>query len=176
MPSMRSALGLALAAGLIVPLAAISPATAAGKNPDPPAAPDPVHYEWSNAAISGGGYVPGIIYNATQEGLVYARTDIGGAYRLNRADDEWVPLLDHVGWDEWNRLGVLSLATDPVEPERVYVATGMYTNDWDPHNGAILRPSCAIAAARLIRVPRQSSQGHPWAPWGVVMLIAVASF
>jgi len=138
-PTTRSVLGLALAAGLVIPLTVFSPAVAAGKNPTPPAAPDPVDYEWSNAAISGGGYVPGIIYNQTEEGLVYARTDIGGAYRLNRADNTWVPLLDHVGWDDWNRLGVLSLATDPVDPERVYAATGMYTNEWDPNNGAILR-------------------------------------
>ena len=139
MPTTRSALGLAVAAGLVIPLAVFSPAMAAGKNADPPAAPAAVDYEWSNAAISGGGYVPGIIYNQTEEGLVYARTDIGGAYRLNRADNTWIPLLDHVGWDDWNRLGVLSLATDPVDPERVYAATGMYTNEWDPNNGAILR-------------------------------------
>ncbi|WP_156163727.1 carbohydrate-binding protein [Demequina subtropica] len=96
-------------------------------------------YTWSNVAISGGGYVPGIIYNQTEEGLVYARTDIGGAYRLDRATDTWVPLLDHVGWDEWNRLGVLSLGTDPVDTARVYAAVGMYTNEWDESNGAILR-------------------------------------
>ncbi|WP_156159040.1 carbohydrate-binding protein [Demequina gelatinilytica] len=96
-------------------------------------------YTWSNVAISGGGYVPGIIYNQTEEGLVYARTDIGGAYRLDRTTDTWIPLLDHVGWDQWNRLGVLSLATDPVDTARVYAAVGMYTNEWDESNGAILR-------------------------------------
>lgn len=96
-------------------------------------------YTWSNVEIAGGGFVPGIIYNQSEPGLVYARTDIGGAYRLDRTTDRWIPLNDDLGWDEWNRLGVLSLATDPVEPNRVYLATGMYTNEWDPHNGAILR-------------------------------------
>ncbi|WP_394551727.1 xyloglucanase [Agromyces sp. MMS24-JH15] len=134
----RTAIGLALAAGTVIPLAAAPAAfAAAGAAAGPPAAGP--GYEWSNAAISGGGYVPGIIYNPTEEGLVYARTDIGGAYRLDRATDEWVPLLDHVGWDDWNRLGVLSLATDPVDTAKVYAAVGMYTNDWDPSNGAILR-------------------------------------
>ncbi|MGY5765218.1 xyloglucanase [Brachybacterium sp. DNPG3] len=96
-------------------------------------------YTWSNAQIEGGGFVPGIIYNPTEEGLVYARTDIGGAYRLDRASDTWVPLLDEVGWDDWGYNGVMSLSTDPVETNRVYVAVGMYTNEWDPNNGAILR-------------------------------------
>lgn len=37
---------------------------------------------------------------------------------------------------EW---GVDALATDPINPRRVYVAVGMYTNSWDPNNGSILR-------------------------------------
>ncbi|KAL5533885.1 hypothetical protein ACEPAG_345 [Sanghuangporus baumii] len=34
--------------------------------------------------------------------------------------------------------GVDALATDPVDPDRLYLATGMYTNSWDPNNGHIL--------------------------------------
>ncbi|WP_156954088.1 WD40/YVTN/BNR-like repeat-containing protein [Brachybacterium phenoliresistens] len=104
-----------------------------------PSRPAVAGYTWGNVQIEGGGFVPGIIYNPTEDGLVYARTDIGGAYRLDREADRWVPLLDHVGWDDWNRNGVLSLATDPVRTERVYAAVGMYTNEWDPDHGAILR-------------------------------------
>src|SRR5699024_5404154 len=96
-------------------------------------------YTWSNAQIEGGGYVPGIVYNPTEEGLVYARTDIGGAYRLDRDSDRWIPLLDHVGWVDWGHNGVLSLASDPVDPNQVYAAVVMYTVDRDPNNGAMLR-------------------------------------
>lgn len=32
-----------------------------------------------------------------------------------------------------------NVATDPVEPKRLYAATGMYTNSWDPNNGQIMR-------------------------------------
>ncbi|GHH73126.1 hypothetical protein GCM10018781_36780 [Kitasatospora indigofera] len=106
------------------------------------AAPDAAtadSYTWSNARIDGGGFVPGIVFNQTEKNLVYARTDIGGAYRQDPATKKWIPLLDSVGWDDWNLTGVASLATDPVQTNRVYVAAGMYTNSWDPNNGAILR-------------------------------------
>ncbi|MFT4258478.1 carbohydrate-binding protein [Microbacterium sp.] len=128
----RQAWTVALIAGVIIAGGSVTAASASTAAADP-------DYEWGNAAIEGGGYVPGIIYNQTEEGLVYARTDVGGAYRLDREADRWVPLLDHIGWDEWNRLGVLSLATDPVDTANVYAAVGMYTNDWDPNDGAILR-------------------------------------
>ncbi|MEU6738599.1 cellulose binding domain-containing protein [Streptosporangium sandarakinum] len=96
-------------------------------------------YDWKNVRIDGGGFVPGIIFNQTEKNLIYARTDIGGAYRWEQATGSWTPLLDWVGRDRWGHNGVVSLATDPVEPDRVYVAAGMYTNGWDPNNGAILR-------------------------------------
>src|SRR4030095_2842357 len=53
----------------------------------------------------------------------------------------WIPLTDWIGWDDWNLTGVVSLATDPVDPNRVYLAAGPYTNDWTDQNGAILRAS-----------------------------------
>ncbi|RYY01718.1 MAG: cellulose-binding protein [Gammaproteobacteria bacterium] len=96
-------------------------------------------YNWKNVRIDGGGFVPGIVFNQKEQNLIYARTDIGGAYRWNASTSSWVPLLDWVGWDNWGWNGVLSLATDPVDTNRVYVAAGMYTNSWDPNNGAILR-------------------------------------
>ncbi|WP_407675432.1 xyloglucanase, partial [Peterkaempfera griseoplana] len=98
-------------------------------------------YTWNNVRIDGGGFVPGIVFNQTEKGLVYARTDIGGAYRQDPTTKKWIPLLDSVGWDDWSYTGVASLATDPVQTNRVYVAAGNYTNSWDPNNGAILRSS-----------------------------------
>lgn len=98
-------------------------------------------YDWQNVRIDGGGFVPGIVFNRTEPGLIYARTDIGGVYRWQPESQTWKPLLDWVGWDNWGWNGVLSVATDPVDPDRVYAAVGMYTNGWDPNNGAILRSS-----------------------------------
>lgn len=103
------------------------------------AQPGSSSYTWQNVQIYGGGFMPGIIYNETEPGLVYARADIGGAYRMDPGTGRWVPLLDWLGWDHWSWTGVESLATDPADPDRLYLAVGTYTNDWDPNNGAILR-------------------------------------
>ncbi|WP_330344053.1 cellulose binding domain-containing protein [Streptomyces longwoodensis] len=127
---------LALAAGL---LAGTPPALATA---DAPAAPAPLaaeSYTWRNARIDGGGFVPGIVFNRKEKNLAYARTDIGGAYRWQESSRTWTPLLDSVGWNEWGHTGVVSLASDPVAPDKVFAAVGTYTNGWDPTNGAVLR-------------------------------------
>ena len=112
-------------------------------------------WEWSNVEIVGGGFVPNIIYNPTEEGLAYCRTDIGGAYKLNKETGRWECITDFIGGDNWNYMGIESIATDPVEPNRVYLAAGTYTNA----NGAILYSddygknwaysSCPSAAAEM---------------------------
>src|SRR5215468_10239451 len=97
-------------------------------------------YTWRNVAIGGGGgFVPGIVFNTTEQNLLYARTDIGGAYRWDPVAGRWIPLLDWVGFDDWNLTGVDSLATDSVDPNRLYIAAGTYTNEFTSQNGAILR-------------------------------------
>ncbi|KUN22327.1 xyloglucanase [Streptomyces antibioticus] len=127
---------LALAAGL---LAGTPPALAAGSASKVTLAADT--YTWKNARIDGGGFVPGIVFNRSEKNLAYARTDIGGAYRWQESSKTWTPLLDSVGWDDWGHTGVVSLASDAVNPDKVYAAVGTYTNSWDPKNGAVLRSS-----------------------------------
>ncbi|MDX3534825.1 RICIN domain-containing protein [Streptomyces sp. MB09-01] len=95
-------------------------------------------YVWNNAQVVGGGYVTGLVFNPREKGLLYARTDMGGAYRWDAAAEQWIPLTDWVGEKDWNLLGIDSLATDPVDPDRLYLGAGTYTNSW-AGNGAILR-------------------------------------
>lgn len=95
-------------------------------------------YAWNNVQIAGGGFVTGLVFNQSRKDLLYARTDMGGAYRWDTAGARWIPLTDWVGAGDWNLLGIESLATDPVDPNRLYLAAGTYTNDW-AGNGAILR-------------------------------------
>jgi hypothetical protein len=97
-------------------------------------------YRFHNVEIGGGGgFIPGIVFSTTQPGLVYARTDIGGAYRFDPESGRWIPLLDWIGFPDWNLSGVESIAIDPHEPQRLYLAVGTYTNEWTSQNGAILR-------------------------------------
>jgi len=86
---------------------------------------------WKSVKIVGGGMIPGIIFNTAQQGVAYVRTDMGGAYRWNSQNESWIPLTDFAGMDDYGRLGIASIATDPVEPNRVIIASGTYTNDWD---------------------------------------------
>lgn len=88
-------------------------------------------YTWRNVQIFGGGFIPGIVFNQTEPNLVYTRTDIGGAYRLDPTTNRWVPLLDSIGWDDWNLTGVISIATDAINPNNVYVAAGTYWHSTD---------------------------------------------
>ncbi|MCL7426636.1 1,4-beta-glucanase [Streptomyces sp. YS415] len=100
-----------------------------------PAAPA---YRWRNAVIGGTGFITGVLFHPSVRGLAYARTDIGGAYRWEDRTARWTPLLDHLGWDDWNLLGVEAMAVDPAHPARLYLAVGTYAQSW-ASNGAVLR-------------------------------------
>ncbi|MDO0931238.1 1,4-beta-glucanase [Streptomyces sp. DG2A-72] len=95
-------------------------------------------YRWRNAVMGGTGFVTGVLFHPSVRGLAYARTDIGGAYRWDDRTGRWIPLTDHIGWDDWNLLGVEAMAIDPAHPNRVYLALGTYAQPW-AGNGAVLR-------------------------------------
>ncbi|MFI6934470.1 1,4-beta-glucanase [Streptomyces sp. NPDC050287] len=95
-------------------------------------------YRWRTAVIGGTGFVTGVLFHPSVRGLAYARTDIGGAYRWDDRAARWTPLTDHLGWDDWNLLGVEAMAVDPAHPDRLYLALGTYTQP-SSGNGAVLR-------------------------------------
>ncbi len=96
-------------------------------------APGP--YLWRNVVIKGGGFVSGIVMSTALPGLLFARTDVGGAYRFDPAARRWVAITDWVGHDDSNLMGIESIAADPIDPNRVYLAAGEYLT---AGNGAIL--------------------------------------
>ena len=100
--------------------------------------PSSVPYNWKSVQIVGGGFVDGMLFHPTAKGVCYCRTDMGGAYRRNNKTLRWEPLLDWLSYDDLNLMGIESIALDPSDPNRVYLACGTYTNPRTP-NGAILR-------------------------------------
>lgn len=87
-------------------------------------------YSWKNVAIGGGGFVTGIALHPKAKDLVYIRTDVGGAYRWNPANNGWIPLNDDFTKEESHLYGIESLALDPQNTNIVYVACGKYAADW----------------------------------------------
>ncbi|HKT27249.1 MAG TPA: cellulase, partial [Dyella sp.] len=129
---MKTRLHRAIARGLICgTLAALSLSPVAAFAQSAPS------YTWNNVRIVAGGYVDGIIAHPKQQGLFYARTDVGGAYRYNATTAQWVPLNDWVPPADSQWTGIESVAIDPNNPNMLYLVGGLYTQSWGA-NGAIL--------------------------------------
>ena len=81
-------------------------------------------FKWSNVAIGGGGFVSAVLPSPIEAGVIYARTDVGGAYRWNDTTKAWIPLTDWTSVDERGLLGIEAMAVDPVTPGTVYMMAG----------------------------------------------------
>jgi hypothetical protein len=96
---------------------------------------------YTSAKWGGGGYVTGIVYHPTSWGVMYARTDVGGAYRWNNSGGSWTPITDGLGFGggESTYHGVESIGLDPTNDNKVYLVTGVASHDWqgNPINGRI---------------------------------------
>jgi photosystem II stability/assembly factor-like uncharacterized protein len=95
-------------------------------------------YAWSSVPFGGGGFVSGLVFHRKVPDLLYARTDVGGAYRWNPAAKSWIPLNDDLARNDAELYGVLSIALDPNDGSKVYLACGEYLGQWG-HKAAILR-------------------------------------
>ena len=117
-------------------------------------------FKWRTVEMGGGGFVSGLIANPTKPGLIFARTDVGGAYRWQNETEEWIPLTDWLSPDELSFMGVESLATDPVDPDRIYMIGG--TRYWNKGRSAVLRSADAgktwevVDVTKLFRVSGNS--------------------
>jgi hypothetical protein len=118
-------------------------------------------YSWNNAPFGGGGYISGLVYHPTSKNLLYARTDVGGAYRWNATTSTWTPLNDSLGSADSQLMGVLSLAVDPENANLLYLATGQYVATWA--EDAALRSGRLRRRSRDRRAPasRSQQQQHP---------------
>src|ERR1017187_10206436 len=141
-PVLPLAASAALLTGMAAPSAAAtgypSAATLASSAASTASTASTASYSWQNAQIVGGGFVDGLVFSPVQRGLAYARTDIGGGYRWDASTRRWIPLMDFTGFNDWNTLGVESIAADPANSQKVWVAAGEYTQS-SAGNGRLLR-------------------------------------
>lgn len=88
---------------------------------------------WKTVPLGGGGAILGVIGVKTSTGgeAVYCRTDVGGAFRWNESTRGWNCITDKIidpsVADGNNLNGINGLAADPANPNRVYVAAGLYS-------------------------------------------------
>jgi hypothetical protein len=98
--------------------------SAAACNSGPPPPEVAKMYEWGAVPVGGGGYVTGLSVHPLDANIVYARTDIGGAYAWEPDGGRWLPMLDEFADND--DYYVEALAVDPTADgkEKVYVALG----------------------------------------------------
>ena len=82
-------------------------------------------FNWGNVAMGGGGFVSAVITCPQEKNLMYARTDVGGAYRWDETNKAWIPITDWASEDEQGVLGVEALAIDPQATNKLYMLTGI---------------------------------------------------
>ncbi len=114
--------------------------------------PKSVPYRWKSVQVVGAGFVDGIVTHPTAKNVRFIRTDMGGAYRWDTKANQWMPMLDWVPYEDLNWMGVESIAVDPTDPKKVFLACGTYTNPTTP-DGAILRSSDGGRTFKATRVP-----------------------
>lgn len=92
-------------------------------NPDIPEDAESIEnrMEIGTMGISGGGFVSGIV---TGKEAMYARTDVGGAYKYNYDTNRWEQLFGFLTEAERGFLGVDAMCIDPNDDNTVYFLCG----------------------------------------------------
>jgi len=102
--------------------------------------------------LRGMGFVTGIAIHPQSSDLVYARTDVGGLFRWDAGNSKWLPLMDQFSEAIYqDRFSIESVALDPNNTNRVFVATGLKISDAD------LRPE----------ILRSDDRGATWTALGL---------
>lgn len=99
-------------------------------------------YQWSRMKIGGGGWVVGMSANPAEKDLLYARTDVAGAYRWEPRSASWKQLVtaaslpaEYVGYGKY--AGVDSLVGAPSDPNVAYMVFG--SQPYDLAQGQVFR-------------------------------------
>lgn len=82
-------------------------------------------FTWKSVNNQGMGFVTGmVIHPDTKKApdLIYIRTDVGGAYRFDPANQKWIQLMDFASSSQMGFMQVESVAIDPNNADKVYMA------------------------------------------------------
>jgi len=112
-------------------------------------------FSWESVNTQGMGYVTGLVVHPLSPNDIYIRTDVVGAYRFDRTNQYWVPLLDQYGRLESEIYGVESIAVDPTDINTVYIAA--------PHGRVITGSNVFTPAEVLVSQDR----GATWSDTGL---------
>ena len=97
----------------------------------------PGQFDWNNVNIQGMGYVTGLVANPASPYDVYIRTDIGGPYRFDWTNHQWLPLMDMFATNfSGGGIGVESIAVDSIS-NKVYAAINYRNSTVKETNGKI---------------------------------------
>ncbi len=80
-------------------------------------------WDYGQVAFGGGGFVTGV-FSTCEEGVYYARTDVGGAYRWDNSEKKWKSLSYWVSDEDKGLLGIDGLAVDPNDASKLYLLAG----------------------------------------------------
>ena len=99
---------------------------------------DDIKYNYHSLSVPGGGFVTGFVFHHNTPNILYARTDIGGIYRFDFAENKWHSLADWI--TEFNRYLALpiSLALDEDKPNMLYAMCGNSRKDFSHGKSALL--------------------------------------
>ncbi len=105
-------------------------------------------WAWQPVKIGAGGFIRGMVIHPANSNIRYARADTWGAYRWDAIHATWLPMITTQNFDPSvkvassgdpsqtfqltsvpNGAGVDSIAIDPQDPTRVYVAMGLTAAD-----------------------------------------------
>lgn len=95
-------------------------------------------WNYGQVSFGGGGFVTGV-FSTCEQGVYYARTDVGGAYRWSESEGKWKSLNYWVSADDVGLLGIDGLATDPSDASKVYLLAG--TNYFSNGKTCLLKSS-----------------------------------
>ncbi len=117
-------------------------------------------FTWRNVNIQGMGYVTGLVINPTSPYDVYVRTDVGGAYRFDRQNKNWLPLMDMFNTNfSQGGVGVESIAVDALKSSRVYASVNRHNSTFKDGNKEKYKYSGEILVS--------DDRGITWQPTGL---------